>query len=46
MGRARLVLAVGLVCLFRSAIATAQTAALTDGWEVLPVDEYRDFHKV
>src|SRR5712671_2037629 len=41
MGRARLVLAVGLVCLFRSAIATAQTAALPDGWVVLPVDEYR-----
>jgi hypothetical protein len=42
MGRARFVLAVVLVCVCsRPAVATAQTTAPTDGWVVLPVDEYR-----
>jgi hypothetical protein len=42
MGRARLVLAVVLVCVFScAAIATAQTSTTPDGWVVLPVDEYR-----
>ena len=42
MGRARLALAVGLVCaLCAPAPSFAQTAAPPDGWVVLPVDEYR-----
>ena len=42
MGRARLVLAVVLVCVCSSAaMATAQTSPTPDGWVVLPVDEYR-----
>ena len=42
MGRARLVVAVVLVCVFSgAAVATAQTTAPPDGWVVLPVDEYR-----
>jgi hypothetical protein len=42
MDRARLVLAVALVCaFFSSAVPLAQTPAPPDGWVVLPVDEYR-----
>ena len=42
MDRARLVLAVALVCACVStAVPFAQTPAPPDGWVVLPVDEYR-----
>ena len=42
MDRARLVLAVALVCAcFLRAVPVAQTTAPPDGWVVLPVDEYR-----
>lgn len=41
MGRARLVLAVVLVCVLFAAVATTQTTNPPEGWVVLPVDEYR-----
>jgi hypothetical protein len=42
MDRARLVLAVVLVCAFvLGAVPIAQTTSPPDGWVVLPVDEYR-----
>ena len=42
MDRARLVLAVALVCaFFLAAVPIAQTTSPPDGWVVLPVDEYR-----
>jgi hypothetical protein len=41
MGRARLVPLAVSVCLLACTVAAAQTITPTDGWVVLPVDEYR-----